>query len=59
MNEWTEPGKGVSAALVTLPSLTLDTPNQLSVEVRAQPGSGLQGATGRHGHAVGLETTGG
>lgn len=59
MNEWTERGKVVSAALVTLPSLILDTPMQLSVEVRAQPGSEFQGATGSHGHAVGLETTGG
>lgn len=58
-NEWTERGKVVSAALVTLPSLILDTTMQLSVEVRAQPGSELEGATGSHGHAVVIKTTGG
>lgn len=58
-NERTERGKVVSAALVTLPSLTLDITMQLSVEVRAQPGSELEGATGNHGHAVVIETTGG
>lgn len=49
----------MSAALITLPSLILDTPRQLSEEVRAQPGSELEGATGSHGHTVVVETTGG
>lgn len=59
MNEWTERRKVVSAALVMLPSLISDTPRQLSVEVRAQLGSELEGATPSHRHVVVVETTGG